>query len=58
MSLHKSFKSSNSLKGHRNVLKRFERIKKMIKEERFDENKESVFKLPKIRSIKISTKSK
>ena len=58
MSLHRSLRTSISSKGHRNVLKRFERIKKLKADERWDEEKDSVYKLPKVRSIKIVAKSK
>ena len=58
MSLHRSLKSSVSSKGHRNVLKRLERIKKLQAEERWDDDKKSIYKLPKIRSIKVRAKTK
>lgn len=58
MSLHRSLHSAVSSKGHRNVLKRLERIKKLKTDERWDEENDSVYKLPKVRSIKLRTKSK
>lgn len=58
MSIHRSFKSANSMKRHRNVLKRLERIKKLTEDDAFDENKNSIFAIPKVRSIKIKAKSK
>ena len=58
MSLHRSLKASVSSKGHRNVLKRLERIKKLQGEEKWAEDKDSIYKLPKVRSIKIRAKTK
>jgi small basic protein (TIGR04137 family) len=46
------------MKRHRNVLKRLERIKKLTEDDAFDENKNSIFAIPKVRSIKIKAKSK
>ena len=46
------------MKRHRNVLKRLERIKKLTEEEKFDPENDSIYKLPKVRSIKIKAKSK
>ncbi len=58
MSLHRSLRSSFSSKGHRNVLKRLERIKKLKDEERWSEEENSIYGLPKVRSIKIRAKAK
>jgi small basic protein (TIGR04137 family) len=58
MSIHRSFKSASSMKRHRNVLKRLERIKKLSTDEKWDPEKDSVYGLPKVRSIKIRAKSK
>ena len=58
MSLHRSLKSSMSSKGHRNVLKRLERIKKLKQEERWAEENDSIYGLPKVRSIKVRAKTK
>jgi len=57
MSIHRSFKTANSMKRHRNVLKRLERIKKLSTDEKWDPEKDSVYGLPKVRSIKIKAKS-
>jgi len=46
------------MKRHRNVLKRLERIKKLTSDERFDTEKDSIYGLPKVRSIKIKAKAK
>ena len=46
MSLHKSLKGSTKIRVRRNVLKRFERIDKLIKEGRWEEG-DKVLGLPK-----------
>ena len=58
MSQHRSLKASISGKGHRNVLKRLERMKKLKEDERWDESRDSVFGLAKVRSIKVKAKAK
>ena len=58
MTQHRSLKSSVSAKGHRNVLKRLERIKKLREEERWNPDDDSIYGLPKVRSIKIKAKAK
>ena len=58
MSLHRSLKSGSSLKSHRNVLNRLEKIKKLKEKEKWSEDKNSIFGLPKVRSIKLKVKSK
>jgi small basic protein (TIGR04137 family) len=58
MSIHRSFKTANSMKRHRNVLKRLERIKKLSADEKWDSGNDSVYGLPKVRSIKIRAKTK
>ena len=55
MSQHSSLRIDKVGTRHRNVLKRFERIKKLKNEERW-EDKESVYGLPKVKSQKIKTK--
>jgi small basic protein (TIGR04137 family) len=52
MSLDRSLKSANSLKRHRNVLNRGERLAKLKDEERWDES-QSVFGLPKVAHRKL-----
>ncbi len=56
MSIHASLANKNkSGKGHRNVLKRFERIEKLKEGETWSlEN--GVFGLPKVKSIKLKKK--
>lgn len=55
MSLHSSLYVSSAGTRHRNVLKRFEKIKKLKKEEKMS-LVESIFKLPKVKSIKVKVK--
>ncbi len=55
MSIHSSLAKKGFGKGHRNVFKRFERIKKLIEEERWTEDSE-VLGMPKIKSIKLKKK--
>lgn len=57
MSLHKSLVTKSTLTKHRNVLSRAERIKKLQTDGRWDETT-SVFKLPKVLSIKLRKKAK
>ncbi|MBU0650673.1 small basic protein [bacterium] len=52
MSLHRSLTIKGVGKGHRNVLKRFERIIKLQEAEKWTEEN-GVFKLPKVKSIKL-----
>lgn len=58
MSLHRSLRVTVSSKGHRNVLKRFERIKKLKGEDRWSEEDGKVYGLPKVKSMKIKAKTK
>ena len=57
MSLHKSLKSKSALKRQRNVLKREERIDRLKKDERWSEE-DSVFGLPKVKTVQIKKKGK
>lgn len=58
MSIHKSLRLGNSLARRRSVLKRAERVDKMIAEGRLAEDA-SVFRLPKLRVIvKVAKKKK
>ena len=58
MTIHRSFRSANSLQKHRNVLTRMERIAKLEALRKWEGEKDSVFKLPKIRNIKVRGKKK
>jgi len=57
MSIHPTLKVSTAGAKHRNVLKRYERIKKLKADEKWVDER-SVFNLPKVKSIKIRAKSK
>lgn len=48
MSLDVSLKAKNSLQRHRNVLTRAERLAKLVEQEKFDLEKDSVVGLPKV----------
>jgi small basic protein (TIGR04137 family) len=58
MSLHSSLKKSKAAAGHRNVLKREERLSKLTEEERWRAEGNSIYGLPKVRSIKVRLKKK
>ena len=55
MSVHPSLKSTDKNKKQRSVLKRTERIKKMIDKDEWKEG-DSVYGLPKIKTIKLKLK--
>ena len=55
MSQHPSLRIDNVGVKHRNVLKRFERIKKLQEQEKW-QNGNSVFGLPKVKSVKVKVK--
>jgi small basic protein (TIGR04137 family) len=50
MSIHSSLKGVDTLRGERSVFTRVERIAKLKKEGRFDEENDSVYGLPKVRT--------
>ncbi|HOX10214.1 MAG TPA: small basic protein [Candidatus Omnitrophota bacterium] len=54
MSIHPSLRPSKG-RGHRSVFKRFERIKMLSDKDKWGE-KDSVFGLPKVKSLKIKVK--
>jgi len=56
MSQHPSLRVDSVGVKHRNVLKRLERIKKLQGEGRWDDEKKSIYNLPKVRSMKIKVK--
>jgi len=58
MSLHSSLKRSSSAGRHRNVLRREERLAKLLDDEQWEDEKDSVYGLPKVRSIKMRVKKK
>ncbi|MDR3211054.1 MAG: small basic protein [Planctomycetota bacterium] len=58
MSIHSSFRNSNSSSKHRNVLTRLERLEKLTAAERWNSEEQGLFGLPKVRSIKVAMKKK
>lgn len=59
MSIHNSLKGVDTLRGERSVFTRVERIEKLKKEGRFDEENDSVYGLPKVRTrFKVAGKKK
>lgn len=54
MSIHPSLRPSKG-RGHRSVFKRFERIKMLSEKDKWKQE-ESVFGLPKVKSVKIKVK--
>ncbi len=52
MSIHKSLKPKEKLKRQRNVLTRRERVKKLMEQDQFDEDEDSVFGLPKLKKAR------
>ena len=53
MSIHKSLVTKGRLRRHRNVLSRLERVLKLEEEERWAEDDDSVFALPKVRVARL-----
>jgi small basic protein (TIGR04137 family) len=51
VSLDKSLKRKDMLVRRRNVLTRSERIERLVEDERFDAQKDSVFALPKVKPL-------
>jgi small basic protein (TIGR04137 family) len=56
MSQHPSLRSSDKDKQQRSVLKRYERIKVLQDKEKWDEKKDSVFGLPKVKVTRFRIK--
>ena len=56
MSQHPSLRSSDKDKQQRSVLKRYERIKTLQDKEKWDEKKDSVFGLPKVKVTRFRIK--
>ena len=50
MTIHSSLRGAGALTGRRSVLKRVERIQKLAKDGKFDEEQDSVWGLPKVRT--------
>jgi small basic protein (TIGR04137 family) len=58
MSLDRSLKMKDALSRHRNVLKRMERLEVLTDDDRWDEEKDSVFGLPKVAHRKLAAGKK
>jgi small basic protein (TIGR04137 family) len=58
MSIHKSLVVHGKLKRHRNVLSRAERLMMLSKDGKWDEQKDSVFGIVKIKNIMRKAKAK
>ena len=56
MSQHPSLRSSDKDKKQRSVLKRYERVKTLQDKEKWDEKKDSVFGLPKVKVTRFKIK--
>ncbi len=56
MSQHPSLRSSGIGVKFRSVLKRYERIKELAQNEKWSEEKDSIYKLPKAKRIKFKAK--
>lgn len=56
MTQHPSLKISQVGSTFRSVLKRYERIKELVGKEKWEEKKDSVYKLPKLKRIKFKVK--
>ncbi|MFH1309387.1 MAG: small basic protein [Candidatus Omnitrophota bacterium] len=56
MTQHPSLKTSQVGAKFRSVLKRYERIKELVEKEKWEEKKDSVYKLPKLKRIKFKVK--
>ena len=54
MSLDRSLKSANALVRHRNVLTRAERLDKLKEQEKWNEDKQGIFGLPKVAHRKMA----
>ena len=56
MTQHPSLKSGAAGEKFRSVLKRYERIKELAEKDKWDEEKDSVYHLPKVKRIKFKVK--
>ena len=56
MSQHRSFKSGQASGKFRSVIKRYEKIKELSETEKWDEKKDSIYSLPKVKRIKFKVK--
>lgn len=58
MSIHSSLRRGGAQSRHRNVLRRMERLEKLEEQKRWSEEDDSLFGIPKVRSIKVAVKKK
>jgi len=58
VSIHNSLKTKGDSAGHRNVLTRQERLDRLEEDGRWNEEKDSLLGIPKVRSIKVVMKKK
>ena len=56
MSIHPSLKSSNTMKRHRSVLSRLERVQVLQEKGKLDVEKGSVLGMPKVRHLKMKVR--
>ncbi|MCX5716603.1 MAG: small basic protein [Candidatus Omnitrophica bacterium] len=56
MSQHPSLLGSQKGKQHRSVIKRYEKLKQLVEKDKWEEEKNSIYKLPKIKSIRFKVK--
>ena len=56
MTQHSSLKGGQKGAGFRSVLKRYEKIKELSEKEKWDEEKDSIYRLPKVKRIKFKVK--
>ncbi len=56
VSIHSSFHTSGNATKHRNVLTRLERLEKLEEAGRWAAEKDGLFGMPKVRSIKVAMK--
>lgn len=56
MTQHPSLKGSAEGAKFRSVLKRYEKIKELAEKEKWDEEKDSIYRLPKVKRIKFKVK--
>ena len=59
MSIHPSLRGVDTLVGQRSVLSRVERLEKLVKDGKFDDQNDSVYGLPKVRTkFKVASAKK
>ncbi len=56
MSQHPSLKGRSDSGNFRSVPKRYEKIKELAEKEKWDEEKDSIYHLPKVRRVKFKVK--